>query len=67
MRIESFKSVPLSLNLRVPNRSGIFPDPVLDLDPIILPQFLPLCSIRVDSNPAAIIEHSNFYKRLFVL
>ena len=66
MRI-GVKQTTILLDLSSPHASGVLTCAIADFDPIVFAQFLPLCLISPDLNPAAIIEHSHFHDPLFVL
>jgi hypothetical protein len=57
----------LSLNLGVPNRSGIFAHTIRNLDLILFVQSLPLRSIGADFDRAAVVAHPDLYDPLFVI
>jgi hypothetical protein len=61
------KPAEFSVNLGVPNRSGIFAHTIRDPDSIVFVQFFPLRLIGTDLDPAAVVEHPHFHDPLFVI
>ena len=63
----SFTRTWFSLNLGVPNGSGILAHPIGDFDPIAFAQFFPLRLTDMDFDRATVVKHPDFHDPLFVI
>jgi hypothetical protein len=61
------RAAPFSLNLCVPNGSGVFAYAIRDFDSIVFAQFLPLRSIGVNLDRTPVVAHPDFHDPLFVI